>query len=538
MNQNIYPLANAPQVPMLGRRKVLDAVLSRIGKATGDHISMVGAPYIGKTTFLHHLSSVVGPERGGYVAAAFLDLRHHTPQTDHEFRQRLLEEIHAALKHANDESGELIDLSASEEDLPQVLSGVFDYLADTGRLLVIMDGLDHVLSSPTISRNLWDYLREIGLKSSCTFVTGTRRRILDLCNNPDSVASEFWNIFADPVVVLKPFDEDEQDQVLAPLSDHLEELATSARKEIFNWSGGHPALVALLCRGLVEVAGHGSKIDGKAVNDKAETIADGDYDLLQHLWDDCPIEVRGDIHALAAKEPASDSIPSERASFAAQRGFLTPGKKPKLSCRFMEKMALHHGSEAVELKRLFLTEDLYAKQIQRVLELRLAQVPGGDSKLRGYVERATRELSTGPAETLNSIRLISRRALELIWNAELDGGTWPQSWIDIWKGEGNDGLRLIEKTQRAFPKQDGMQCAILREITGGYGNLPTIAKHVTRSSYILVEHVKSAGDLGQHLEDKLTTADAASICFACVELFARLAKKLPGLGSGVATQGS
>lgn len=333
MTQDLYPLANAAHVPMLGRQNVLSAVLSRIGKATGDHVSMVGAPYIGKTTFLRHLADVVGPDRGGYVAAAFLDLRHHTPRTDHEFRRRLLEEVHAALKNASDESAELIDLSASEEDLPQVLAGVFDYIADTGRLLVIMDGLDHVLSSPTISRNLWDYLREIGLKSSCTFVTGTRRRIQDLCNNPDSLASEFWNIFADPVVVLGPFEEHEQDEVLVPLTDHIEELATSARKEIFNWSGGHPALVALLCRGLLEVVGPDSKVDGQAVNEKAEAIAGGAYALLQHLWDDCPIEVRGDLHALAVKQPAADSIPPDRTLFGTQRGFLTPSKKPKLNCR-------------------------------------------------------------------------------------------------------------------------------------------------------------------------------------------------------------
>jgi len=475
MNQNIYPLANAPQVPMLGRRKVLAAVLSRIGKATGDHISMVGAPYIGKTTFLHHLSSVVGPERGGYVAAAFLDLRHHTPRTDHEFRQRLLEEVHAALKKANDEAAELIDLEATEEDLPQVLAGVFDYLADTGRLLVVMDGLDHVLSSPMISRNLWDYLREIGLKSSCTFVTGTRRRIQDLCNNPDSLASEFWNIFADPVVVLGPFEEDEQDQVLAPLSDHLKELATSARKEIFNWSGGHPALVALLCRGLVEVAGHGSKVDGQAVNEKAEAIAGGAYALLQHLWDDCPIEVRGDLHALAAKQPAADLIPPNRAFFGAQRGFLTPSKKPRLSCRFMEKMAQRHGSEAIELKRLFLTKDLYEKQIQRVLELRLGHVEGGDAELFRRVEKTIRELGHGPADVISSVRMVSRRSLEVIWNIELNGGKWPPEWAESWKLEGSDGLYPLKNTQKNWTKP----LALLAVGTAGDGaRRPRLSEHM------------------------------------------------------------
>ena len=54
-------------------------------------------------------------------------------------------------------------------------AGLFDLIADTGRLLIVMGGLDHVLKSPRVSRNL----RQIGLKSSCTFVTGTRSRIRD-----------------------------------------------------------------------------------------------------------------------------------------------------------------------------------------------------------------------------------------------------------------------------------------------------------------------------------------------------------------------
>lgn len=526
---DIYPLSSAAHVPMLGRQAELRAIVDRVGKATGDHVSVVGAPYIGKTTFLRHLANEVGPTNGGYLSAVFLNLRHRTPSTDHEFRLRFINEVHQCLAAVGDDAAELIDLDSSQEDLPQVIEGLFDYVADYGRLLVVMDGLDHVLRSPSISRNLWDYLREIGLKSSCTFVTGTRRRIRELCNNPDSLASEFWNIFADPVMVLGPFDDAERDDVLAPLSGHVAELQESGRKEVSNWSGGHPALVALLCRTLAD-RGPTAKVDNEAVNVAAESICAGDYALLEHLWDDCPVEVRGDLHALATRQPAADSIPDERALFCAERGFLTAHRKPSLKCRFIEKMALRHGSEVVELKRLFATELIYAAQMQRVLELRLAQVPGGDGKLRGYVSRAIREVAVGPEETLNSIRMISRRALELIWSAELENGSWPQRWSDAWQAEGSDGLKPLQRMDRGFPKQDGQQCAVLRDITGGYGNLPIVASYVTRASYILVEHVKGAGDLGQHLEDRLSEAYAVAICITCVELFARLANELPAGG--------
>ena len=531
MTQELYPLHNAPHVPMLGRRKVIEGIIRRIGKPTGDHISVVGAPYIGKTTLLRHLASAVGPDVGGYLAAAFVDLRHQTPRTDHEVRRRLLAEVKKSLADAGEEAADLVDLGASDDDLPQVLEGVFDYLVDSGRVLVVMDGLDHVLQSPAISRNLWDYLREIGLKSSCTFVTGTRHRIRELCNNPDSLASEFWNIFADPIVVLGPFEEPERDELLGPLAGHVGELEMSARKEIMNWTGGHPALFALLCRGLAEAFGPSTKVDGKAVNGVGDGISNGAYALIQHLWDECSVEVRGDLHALATSQPGAGAMPADRRQFAAHRGFLTPTRKPKLHCRFIERMALRHGAEAMELKRLFATEELYADQIQRILELRLAHFAGGDVKLRGYVARAIRELSAGPEEALNSIRLISRRALELIWELELDNGKRPTAWFDAWKQEGDDGLRLIQRHGGSFPKRDGQQCAVLRDITGGYGNLPVVARHVTRATYILVEHVKSAGDLGQHLDDDLTLPYAASVCLTCIELFGRLAGELPRGGA-------
>lgn len=528
MNQTLYPLSNAAHVPMLGREEVLKAVLNRIGKETGDHISIVGAPYIGKTTFLRHLADLVGPKCGGYLSVAFLDLRHHTPRTDHEFRQRFVKELHAALSKADDDSAELIELDASEEDLPQVINGVFDYLADSNRILVIMDGLDHVLNSPTISRNLWDYLREIGLKSSCTFVTGTRHRIRELCNNPDSLASEFWNIFADPVVVMGPFDDEEMEAVLVPLEKQLNELASSARKEIHNWTGGHPALVALICKTLIDDCSKGSTLDGETVNKRGDSMVDGAYALIQHLWDECPIELRGDLHALATDQLSADKIPPNRALFAIQRGFLTPSKKPKLNCRFIEKMALRHGSQTVELKKLFLTKELYAKQIQRVLELRLGHVEGGDAELFRRVKKTIRELSYGPADVISSVRMVTRRSLELIWDAELNNGKWPLEWAESWKLEGSYGLYPLKNTSKSFPSSDGAQCAVLCDITGGrYGNLSPVAKYVTRATYLLLEHVKSIGDLGQHFTGDITTAYAASICFTCIELFARLTDELP-----------
>ena len=129
---DLYPLSSAAHVPMLGRRAELAAIVARVGKASGDHVSVVGAPYIGKTTFLRHLANEVGPKNGRYLGAVFLDLRHGTPSTDHEFRLRFIKEVHQCLAAVGDDAAELIDLDSSQEDLPQVIEAGFTRVAVGG----------------------------------------------------------------------------------------------------------------------------------------------------------------------------------------------------------------------------------------------------------------------------------------------------------------------------------------------------------------------------------------------------------------------
>ena len=528
MSFEAYAPIHRDGAALLGRKRELTTILQRISKPTGDHLSIVGAPYIGKTTLLRHIARVVGPSNGGYITAALLDLRYSTPTTDHEFRMRLLEEVHNALKVVGNEAAEYIDPAKVGEGLPEILSGIFDLIKETGRILVVMDGLDYVLKSSTISRNLWDYLREIGLKSSCTFLTGTRSRIRELCNNPDSMASEFWNIFADPVIVLKPFGEVDKDDVLAPLDNWSSSLERSGRKEIFNWSGGHPALTSLLCNQLMEYHSQSSPITGEVVIGIAQSILSGDFNLPKYLWDECSVEVRGDLHDLASNTSGSGSIPSERLEFLRNRGFIGNSRRPKLTCRLIEKMALKHGGQAVEIKRMFSTEQLYSQNVQRILELRLSQVSGGDRELRRRVERVIRELGFNATDAIASVRMVACRALDAIWEAELEKNEVPQAWKEAWKFAEGLGAYALQTYSR-FPRGDaGRQCGLLCDIVGGRdGKLPVLAKYVTRPTYVLVEHIKRAGDDGQHIRSTPSLTYAAAICIACIKMYVQLTKELP-----------
>jgi len=129
---------------------------------------------------------------------------------------------------------------------------------------------------------------------------------------------------------------------------------------------------------------------------------------------------------------------------------------------------------------------------------------------------------------MGSVRAIAHRALWVIWKAELNRGAWPTRWAESWKQQRQDGLKPYDRTIRSFPRSDGEQCGVLCDITGGRrGTLKPVAKYVTKPTYILLDYVKTQGDLGQHLEGELSRTYTASVCWSCVALFDRLVSELP-----------
>lgn len=520
-----YPGIQDASVPLLGRRRELLQIERSITKDSADHISVVGAPHIGKTTLLQHLAEIFRPGRDRYVTATFLDLRHHTPASDDAFRQRLATELKTALGQVAPEAAELINPDDVPQDLSAQLPEIFDYFEeDGGRLLVVMDGLDHFMANSGVSKNLWDYLRDIAQKSTCTLVTGSRLTLLELCKNPESQTSEFWGLFRDPLV-LGPFSAKERDDLLGPMLTVASDVEEAARKELWNWTGGHPALFALLAAQVCD-ASAGGKVEKHLVDTAAGALVDGPAPLLQELWDDCSVEVQGDLHGLAVGTPNANSIPADRLRFAAARGFVdASGRQPKLSARMVERLAHGRGESTQDLKRLFATEDAYMSAVRAVPELRLSQLSGGPTALRRQVKAAVAEIGTLPARCLMSFRLITREALELIYDAETPGRQIPATWMTAWQHANNRWATKIHNNR--LPSSDGLQCGLLAEITSTHGGKPKLAQYVSRSTYVLVEHVKQVGDLGNHPDGQISPAYAAACCLAAVELCERLADELP-----------
>ena len=155
-----------------------------------------------------------------------------------------------------------------------------------------------------------------------------------------------------------------------------------------------------------------------------------------------------------------------------------------------------------------------------MLELRLDEVANrADPKLVGFVGRAIRDLHPDPDTACMWMRSIADTALDLIWKAELaEDRSLPEDWKSLYE-EGRAPDRL--------PTGRGAQCHALRLVTGTRKN-PRTAQFVTKPICLLVDHIQSIGNFGQHPEGQgVSLPMAASFCLSAIELCDRLSRELP-----------
>ena len=139
-----------------------------------------------------------------------------------------------------------------------------------------------------------------------------------------------------------------------------------------------------------------------------------------------------------------------------------------------------------------------------------------------HVRHAILDLQPKPANSVVWARSIAERGLKLIWDAELGPD---RSLPDNWK---HLGLRL---DPWQFPSRPGRQCYILSHITGTSEHNP-VSKFITKPTYLLIDHLQSVGDFGQHQGDNTVTLQfAAAFCLSAIALCDSLARDLAGFGN-------
>ncbi len=331
---------------LLARRRLIYRLERHLLKPSPDHVQVVGPTLFGKSVLLHGLARRLEAADNYFVAAAYDDLRHAPPTDDATFRRRFAEVVKKTLATAKPDVAEYLDLE--DKGIHELLDLAFQELEQQGaRLLVVLDGFDHVLAGTGITRNLWGQLRSLAQKSSLRLVTGGRHPLRELFKTEESRTSDFWEIFYDTPVAVGPFEKDDWDDLLAPLTGAGVTVDGSGRKELINWSGGVPVLAASLLERLAADARDGYAITKSEVDKTAEDMLEQPPAHLEQLWDDCDFELRGDVATLAERE--CDGVLLSEFSTQRQRALwgrgygVTSGNHMRPGCRLMARYALQKG---------------------------------------------------------------------------------------------------------------------------------------------------------------------------------------------------
>ena len=528
MTSNPYQVLG-PSVPgMLGRKALLRRIDGHLSKMSPDHVSVVGPAHYGKSVLLRHVADTYREGSGDYLTTVHVDLRHAGITSDGGFRRRLAGDLKAALRPYR--PGVAENLDPAENSIHELLDLVFDELAtESARVLVVFDGFDHVLARADLTRTLWDQLRTLAQKPSLRFVAGSRLPLREVCRTEESRTSDFWEIFNPTPVRVGALDGEDLEAFMEPLLNTGCTVDGSARKEISNWTGGVPLLACALLRRLWNVRGETPRLSKRDVDQAAEGLLDEQRELLGTLWDDCDTELREDLAALAGADVSRADLPEQRIKMVQERGFgRMAGTRLRNSCQLMQRYATQQAPAIANLKRLFGSSSGFETNIRSALEMRLDQVatPRTDKLLRDFVSRAVRDLDDDPELAIYGVRGIAKRALTLIWKAELPPDqTLPSEWIKEWN---RVGVNFTDDRGK-LPRRSGQQCSILRLVTGT-AQVQRLSKYVTKTTYLLIDHLQSVGDFGQHRSDfpeaHVTVGFAAAVVLTAIALVESLTTNL------------
>ena len=422
--------------PVEGRLGYLPQARDRLVELCACHPFLVQSHY-GKSVLLSHLADVHRTGSSHYLTTVYVDFRISPPASDATFKQRLASALKTGLQPVRSELSGYIN--PEYERIHELLDDVFADLAkekEIARILVVLDGFDHVLAGTGLTRNLWDQLRELARRPSLRLVTGSRRRLRELCRTEEAQSSNFRGIFHDPPSQVSTLDDSDWDAFLQPLREAGCTLDEPARKEIVNWTGGVPVLACALLQELWETHHGRAQLSKPEIDDAAETILNGPRESLSALWDDCDDELRADLGTLATADiPLVDLSDAQRRAIESRR-FGSPSRnRLRGSCRLMQRYARRQAPAAADLKRLFGTASGFETHVKAMLELRLDQITrqNVDGLLHDHVSRVVRDMDKAEI-ALDGIRRLARRALTLIWDAELpQDKTLPPKWVEHWE---------------------------------------------------------------------------------------------------------
>ncbi len=503
---NPYKVFSKPAPQMLGRSRLAERVLDRLRT---QHVSVVGPRYIGKTVFLSGIC-ITEAAKQHFSDVVYWDLRHLTPANDAEFFAALAEVLRNQVKSCGDDATDYF--AAPENKTAQAIISFFDYLKDQSkRVLLIMDGMDQPLSSENLSPSVWDNLCALTERNSVSMLTASRKRLRQLCVNPNSRTSDFWQRFVDPVVELRALTRDELQEFIKPLVEHVGTVALGADTEIRNWSGGLPLLAAALCEHLQDNVKACGGLTIAQVTESAGVILADRGDILEALWQEIETEVQTAFLDLVQRGELTRAELSGVAGRLVALGLAQEnGNRLKSHARLLADHSAARREGLAAMTVLFAKPQDFEKNLRALVDLRLGHVVIQDADLRDFITNTVEKVAQ-PKVCLTGMRSIAEHALGLIWQTESTNGEVPRFTSDR-------GLRFIQQCENnRLPSDLARQCQCLDLLTDSRNGVSP--RRVNRKIFCLVNYLKSLGDLGQHQGGvQVDLAFSAKACLSAIQL--------------------
>lgn len=520
MSFNPYTVQGSMIPRLRGRKKEFEKIIGHLTKKTPDNLSIIGKKLCGKTVLLKGLEEHFTNNESFYTVVLYWDIKRSNPENDKDFYKKFRTKLKEVLK---DNLMELVDYIYDDDSPQSNLRDIFNYLSNNSKsVLLILDGLDDMLSSSGITHNLWDFLRSLGELSSLRFVTGSRGRLQELCSSPESRTSDFWNIFHPSPIIMRPFSEEDWAEFLKPFTERGLNFDKSALKELKNWTGGIPVLANFIASHLYDKKSSKNNITKKDVDEVAIDVLSECIDYLDYLWDDCSAQEQGDLADIASRGGLPHSeIPRVRIVSLQNRGYVdTSAKSIKSSCRLMEEHVKLRCESITDLRRVFGDSKKYKRNIKPFLELRLAQLSAVDSELKEYIRKAIDDIMV-PKLARAWFRFIVPRAFDLICEKEIPSKEIPLEWTKEW--ESHDKIK--NPPAGSIPTGGGDRCKLLKLMTDSRNSVET---RISRKTSDLIDFLQSVGDFGVHpeMEEEFSFGFAVSACLAAIEMCEQLSKDL------------
>ncbi|REJ90689.1 MAG: hypothetical protein DWQ35_15935 [Planctomycetota bacterium] len=548
MTDTMFPIRSTDHVPMIGRQALLDSIWGKLTKASPDNLSIVGPKDIGKTVLLNALVERAKQDDSPYSLVIYWQLGYAPPQSDHEFIQQLSDLLFAAMgtdtntyaeARSEIEKGRESDAGVSFMLLREIMEDIQNYLEKS--VLMIWDGFDKPLSQALLTGQLFGNLRDLFYGKRHRVVTATRKTQTELARNKQVEDSPFWNMFDVNPVRVGPFDENDIEHAL---SSALLTINQGGRKELANWTGGHPVLLLSLLNTLM--ASGDSELTNEHVNVAAGKVASELSDFLDKLWTECTASAKNAFQLIVENDSLDkDRIGKEETRYLLARGFaVRDGAKIKSSCRLFEQHVRGAKPDTGTLDRLFGSWEAYQNEIRTLLELRMKQIRIINARLHKLVSQCLGDIPDYPDDCLNNLTRIEELALDLIWQHEFDGAqAIPNDLVAYWTQHPRDSDKVIKKRMEDndwdLPRDRLKQLVILQRLTGSAPDFEAKAKSVSKDTYVLLNAIHQFRNRTEHADGQhIHVGVAVSGVLLCIELLSCLERELGGTAGQITTGGT